>query len=145
MSIDEFLTLENEPGTPLQHVPDVSDACVVRWMLCLKRLPVELALLVMKLAEYEPRRRLKIPHDPLHWENRDELMQYLTYCWQTLVRCDMMAKELDMKMCWEDMVAECVVQLLDVWHGRYFWDAGSKMDKCRLQQWWKDQGYRVHR
>lgn len=63
---------------------------------------MELALNVMELAGYEPKRRLNNPHDPLYPCNRKELAQYLKYCWQILVRCDMMAKALDIEIPWKD-------------------------------------------
>lgn len=109
ITIEEFLTLER----PLEHLPDVSDVCSTRWMLCRMGLPVELAMQIMEFAGYEPKRRLKIPHDPFHASNKEELAQYLKYCWQILVRCDMMAKVLDMKIDWEKQVAKCIIGLWD--------------------------------
>jgi hypothetical protein len=58
-------------------------------------LPVELALDIMELVGYEPKRRLKIEHDPLHLEDREELAQYLKYRWQILDRCDTTPNEVD--------------------------------------------------
>lgn len=80
-------------------------------MLCRKGLPVELAVEIMALAEYEPSRRLKVPHDPFHRDNRKELVEYLKYCWQVLVRCDMMARALDIVIPWVGLVTQCIVQL----------------------------------
>jgi hypothetical protein len=67
----------------------------------------------MDLAGYEPRRRLRIEHDPLHPENCEALGQYLKYCWQIIVRCDMMAREIGMDIPWHDVISECLVQMLD--------------------------------
>lgn len=66
-------------------------------MLCLKGLPVELALDAMEIADYKrPKSKLNTPHDPLHPSNREELGKYLKYCWQTVVRCSTIATELEM-------------------------------------------------
>lgn len=32
------------------------------------------------------------PREPFHPCNRDELVRYLTYCWQVLVRCNVMGQ-----------------------------------------------------
>jgi hypothetical protein len=120
--IDEFLTLENEtlPG----HQPGLSDMALVRDILYRKGLPAELVLDIMEFAGYEPVGRLNEPHDPFHLSNRKELARYLTYCWQLLVHCDMMAKALGMKIPWQELLGNCIV---DFWaddshgHGRFFW------------------------
>lgn len=93
-------------------------------MLCFKGLPIELALDVMELAGYEAKRRLNIPHDPLHPYNRKELAQYLKYCWQLLVRCDMMAKALDMKIPWKVLISSSIVRL---------WGSST----CGYARWYK--------
>ncbi|KAJ6133914.1 hypothetical protein N7523_000236 [Penicillium sp. IBT 18751x] len=74
-------------------------------------LPVELALDIMELADYSPKRKLNVAHDPFHPDNRKQLAQYLNYCWQLLVRCDMMANELGLNIDWEDTVTDCMGQL----------------------------------
>jgi hypothetical protein len=90
-----------------------SDTSRVKGILCEMGLPVELALDIMELAGYERKRRLKIEHDPLHLENREELAQYLKNCWQILIRCDMMASEVVLDIPWYDEVAGCSVDLID--------------------------------
>jgi hypothetical protein len=115
--IDEFLAL-GKPASQrddysIIYQPNGSDTSRVKGILCEMGLPVELALDIMELAGYEPKRRLKIEHDPLHLENREELAQYLRYCWQILIRCDMTASEVDLDIPWYDEVAGCIVDLID--------------------------------
>jgi hypothetical protein len=120
--IDEFLTLEDE--TVPNHQPGSSDVIIVQEILYQKGLPAELVLEVMKLAGYKPLGRLSEPHDPFHISNRRELARYITYCWQLLVRCDMMAKALDMEIPWKELLGNCIA---DFWaddragNGRFFW------------------------
>lgn len=106
-----FLALE----CLIEDEHSILDTDQVRSMLCFKGLPVELALDIMEFADYTPKRRLNVPHDPFHPSNRNELDRYIKYCWQLLVRCDMMARELDMKINWEDQVTYCICQL---WEAR---------------------------
>ena len=77
-----------------QYVPDADDVSFVRQALQSKGLPTELVLDILELAGYEPRRRLKIAHDPFHPDNRKELGEYLTYCWKLIVRCDVVDRAL---------------------------------------------------
>lgn len=120
VSIGEFLSLwlPNYPS----HEPIYSETIRVRMMLCSKGLPMELALDIMKLADYNHfDRQLDPPHDPLHPSNREELGKHLKYCWQTMVRCYMITKELGLDpinggeyepgMNWTGSVAECIVEL----------------------------------
>jgi hypothetical protein len=111
--IEEFLSLDNS----ISYQPAVSDVDSVRWILCKKGLPVELTMDIMELAGYEPKRRLAIPHDPFHPSNRDELSRYLTYCWQIIVRCDMMRKALGMEIQWQAFVADILLDFFDYKHG----------------------------
>jgi hypothetical protein len=78
------------------------------------RLPTELILYVLELAEYVPRRRLVVPDDPLHVQNGIELRKYLNYCWQLLVRCDVLAKACGKPFIWEYHVNECIMLLWGV-------------------------------
>ncbi|KAK2765557.1 hypothetical protein FQN54_008411 [Arachnomyces sp. PD_36] len=106
--IGEFLTLEK----PAEHQPDAEDFFAVQGMLCHDlKLPAELAMDIMELAGFEPKRRLTVPHDPFHPENRDQLGRYLTYCWKLLIRCNMLAEELGIRIRWHEDVSECIVQL----------------------------------
>lgn len=91
---------------PTEYMPVSDDVDDVRGMLCRKGLPVELALDVMEFAGYQVPRR--VPHDPFHPFNRNDLARYLKYCWQILVRCDMLAKALNIKLYWKALVADCI-------------------------------------
>ncbi|CRG91206.1 hypothetical protein PISL3812_08254 [Talaromyces islandicus] len=120
--IEEFLTLEDE--TVPNHQPGVSDVALVQDILYHKGLPAELVLEIMKFAGYKPVGRLSEPCDPFHISNRKELARYITYCWQLLVRCDMMAKALYMEIPWKELVGNCIA---DFWaddragNGKFFW------------------------
>jgi hypothetical protein len=48
-------------------------------MLCQKVLPVQLAMDIMELADYTPKRVLRFYTTPFHGEDRDELAIYLEY------------------------------------------------------------------
>ncbi|EPS28347.1 hypothetical protein PDE_03293 [Penicillium oxalicum 114-2] len=108
--INEFLTLENKAYMGYQ--PSSSSITLVQSYLFKKGLPAELILKIMDLANYERRGRLSEPHGPFHAYNREELEKYLTYCWLTIVRCETMAKALGMKIPWEELIADCIV---DFW------------------------------
>lgn len=121
--INEFLVLENAALDG--HHPGLSDVVLVRDYLYRMGLPAELVLYIMELAGYEPSGRLSEPHDLFHPSNREELGRYLTYCWRLLVHCDMMAKALGMKLPWEELLGNCIV---DFWaddgcgRGQFFWE-----------------------
>lgn len=134
LPFDDFLALEH----PAEHEPGPSDVDIVRSVLCLKGLPVELALDIMELADYTPKHRLNVSRDPLHPSNREELNQYLTFCWLLLVRCDMIAKEVGRKIDWRVAVTRCIETL---WDCRVFdcWDAGHrKRKKGMVKMEWVD-------
>jgi hypothetical protein len=115
--IDEILALgksaSQRDNCNIIYQPNGSDISRVRGNSWKVGLPVELALHIMELAGYEPKRRLKIEHDPLHPENQEELAQYLKYCWQILIRCDMRAYKVGLDIPWYDEVAGCIVDLID--------------------------------
>jgi hypothetical protein len=121
LPIDDFLTLEN---ASLQYLPNASDVDAVQSIL-LRHLPPELVLPIMDLAEYKPRRALTIPDDPLHPSNRKELDGYLEHCWQIMVRCQMMSKEigLDVGGGWKSLVSHRICAL---WEGK----------KCKSANLW---------
>ncbi|KAJ5606029.1 hypothetical protein N7510_008810, partial [Penicillium lagena] len=112
VSIEEFLLLDSS----MNYQPAVSDVVSVRWILCKKGLPMELTMDIMELAGYEPRRRLEIPHDPFHPSNREEFSRYLKYCWQIIVRCDMMRKAFGKEMRWQEFVADIIIGFFDFRH-----------------------------
>ncbi|KAH8682579.1 hypothetical protein BX600DRAFT_506160 [Xylariales sp. PMI_506] len=51
------------------------------------------------------------PYNPLHPNNRAELERYLEYCWQLLIRCDMMAEALGGHIPWEKLVSSIIIGL----------------------------------
>ncbi|KAJ5484198.1 hypothetical protein N7539_005994 [Penicillium diatomitis] len=122
--IEEFLTLENPAY--MGHPPSQSGVALIQSYLFEKGLPAELVLMVMDLADYKPIGRLSEPHDPFHPSNRMELDQYVTYCWQLLVRCEMLASALDMRIPWEKLIADCLVEFFASdrdGQGRFYWNA----------------------
>ncbi|KAL2799703.1 hypothetical protein BJX66DRAFT_332751 [Aspergillus keveii] len=128
----EFLSLERPAEDEISYQPFGSDAALVRGLLYQKGLPIELAWDIMDLAGYEPTRRLRIEHDPLHPENREALSKYLTYCWQIIVRCDMMAREIGMEIPWQEVVSKCLVRMLD--------SKGCRHEKRWYKAEWDDDG-----
>ena len=117
LSAEAFLSHDTSQQTYLATMDDVH---TVRGLLRKTGLPAELALAVMEAADYVPRRRLAIPHDPLHLDNAGELMHYLKYSWQVLVRCDMLVRELGDTIPWHFMIASCIVDLWGVsYHNSY--------------------------
>jgi hypothetical protein len=122
MAIDELLRCEEE----VDRRASLQEVHQVEWMLCQKSLPLELVKDIMDMAEYIPQRRLKVPHDPLHIENRDELTKYLTYCWILLVRCNMMALAVGIDIDWKREVTGSIIKL---------WG-------CECPRTWYDDDYR---
>jgi hypothetical protein len=105
--INEFLVLEN--ATLDSHHPGSSDVVLVRDYLYRIGLPAELVLYIKELARYEPLGRLSEPHNPFHPSNREEPGRYLIYYWRLLVHCDMIARALSMKLPWEELLGNCIV------------------------------------
>jgi hypothetical protein len=93
------------------YLPTLSDIPVVVNYLGEKGLPPELALTILEFAEYVPYGRLDIADDPLHPDNEMELRRYLSYCWQLLVQCDMLAKASGKRISWINEVKEVIWQL----------------------------------
>ncbi|CAM1503880.1 Fc.00g014710.m01.CDS01 [Cosmosporella sp. VM-42] len=106
MSYEDMLNFER----PFCYQAHSTDASHVRWMLCEKGLPVELANSILEKASYTPQRRLPVAGHPLHPENREELNKYLNYCWQLIVRCTMLGQALgmDMKILLANMVKNSI-------------------------------------
>lgn len=107
MPIHDFLEFETIPP----HLPKESDVVQVRRMLGGKRLPAEIVLRIMDLADYEARRRLAVPHDPFHRDNNAELEVYLSQCWKVLLRCNMMVKALADTIQWDELISQCIAEL----------------------------------
>ncbi|SPO00987.1 uncharacterized protein DNG_03736 [Cephalotrichum gorgonifer] len=125
---EKFLNLDTET----QQKPSPSAVAQVQHILYSKGLPMEMVLDILEMAEYEPGEgRLIVPHDPLHLENRDELAKYLRYCWELLVRCEMMANAIGMEIPWIEVMNTALEPLLDSgalggrkWHRRD-WTEGT--------------------
>ncbi|KAI1198779.1 hypothetical protein F5X97DRAFT_298259 [Nemania serpens] len=124
MPFERFL--EHDARAP--YLPHAADLGHVRWTLCAKGLPIELALDIMDLAGYTAQRRLKIPHDPFHRDNREELVPYLTYCWMLLVRCDMVAKALGDEIPWKNLISTAMAA---------FWGLNYKSHKQSAHNRWR--------
>ncbi|PYI24384.1 hypothetical protein BO99DRAFT_398435 [Aspergillus violaceofuscus CBS 115571] len=95
--------------------PQLTDVARVEGYLRVRGgLPQELVEYITALAEYNSQhaRRLPVPHDPLHHANRAELRDYLTRCWQVMVRCNMLAQEVGRKIDWVAQVVETLDRLV---------------------------------
>jgi hypothetical protein len=106
--------LEHKDYTPM-YAPTSPDIPIVEVYLRRKGLPRELVREVLVLADYKMKRRLVVADDPLHPENAPELRKYLNYCWQVLVRTDVVARAYGRRIDWKSEVTECI---WDLW-GEY--------------------------
>jgi len=113
VSLEKFLECDQDS---VERRLTPADVPQVRQMLYTMGLPMELVLDIMERAEYVPRGRLLVQHDLFHPENREELIKYLRYCWELLVRCDLMATALGMVIPWRDVVAGVMVRLFNCSH-----------------------------
>ncbi|KAJ5759131.1 hypothetical protein N7520_006287 [Penicillium odoratum] len=93
------------------YSPHQDDIAKVMRILMGKGLPAELCLDVIEFADYTPSRRMTTADDPLHMDNSCELRKYLKYCWQLLVRVDMLMRLKNEEIDWEHAVKECVWRL----------------------------------
>jgi hypothetical protein len=101
---DERLTRDPLTG----ELPTPFDPLRAQQILLDKGLPAELVSEIKDTAEHGPTARLAIPHDPFHPANRDELAKYVKYCWQLLVRCDMMATALGRVIPWHEVISDAM-------------------------------------
>ncbi|PYH79592.1 hypothetical protein BO82DRAFT_385083 [Aspergillus uvarum CBS 121591] len=102
-------------GKKAVYRPRLTDVARVEGYLRVRGgLPQELVQQITGLAEYDGQhaRRLPVPHDPLHHANRAELRDYLTQCWQVMVRCNMLAQEVGRKIDWVAQVVETLDKLV---------------------------------
>ncbi|KAJ5259574.1 hypothetical protein N7478_012555 [Penicillium angulare] len=109
----DFLLHHHLNREEFQYDPDNDDIFEVHSILRSMGLPAELSIEILDFADYSPKGRVKIPHDPFHPENRERLAKYLRYCWQLLVRCDMLIRELGMNIDWAQEVTRCMGE--DLW------------------------------
>jgi hypothetical protein len=94
------------------YVPMTGEISVVDQYLRQKGLPAELSIQVLELADYGGlTRRLAVADDPLHPQNHLDLRKYLTYCWQLLLRYDILMKEIGRSINWEEEVTQCIYEL----------------------------------
>ncbi|KAL4726443.1 hypothetical protein ACLX1H_007125 [Fusarium chlamydosporum] len=91
MTYDEFLSFEK----PVGYKPHAAEVSQVKYMLVQKSLPEELAENILSEADYVPGRSLPVAGKPLHPGNKTELDLYLEECWQLIVRCVMLGRELE--------------------------------------------------
>jgi hypothetical protein len=63
---------------------------IVLFYLCRKEFLTEIGLQILAYANFKTERRLPISNDPLDPRNIEELGKYLSWCWKTLVRCDVL-------------------------------------------------------
>ncbi|KJZ73509.1 hypothetical protein HIM_07065 [Hirsutella minnesotensis 3608] len=83
-----------------------------------KGLPPELCYMILSYLNSGPPGRLPVSRDPLHPDNREELGKYLTYCWQLIVRCNMMAQALGKEIEWEEYICQVLIDQLSSKGGR---------------------------
>jgi hypothetical protein len=123
MPIEDILQLEQIVG----YQPKPSDIAQVQLVLSSKGLPLELVLTILDFAEYTPTRRLEILHDAPHPGNRDELRKYLTFCWQLMLRCEVMARALGSAIDWKKLVSNIIMEFWGDWHRCSYHSATGKM------------------
>ncbi|KAJ2983926.1 hypothetical protein NQ176_g338 [Zarea fungicola] len=100
--------------------PSHAAASYTRAILQHKGLPTEIVTEILDLADHKPMGRLLRPHNPLHVDNWEELRKYLTYCWQLVIRCDMMAREMGVDIPWRSLVISRLSRLLSTPSGGCF-------------------------
>lgn len=97
----------------IPHLPSAADIPRAFNILRSKGLPPELVLSILEMAGYDhTQRRLPVAHDPFHPDNREELKKYLTFCWLTLIRCNMFAQELEVKIDWKREVLDSLLRFV---------------------------------
>jgi hypothetical protein len=101
ISYPTFLGLGDERNIPL-----AGEVQQVRQILWEMKLPAELISEILEMTyNVEETRRLPVPHDPLHPDNRAELDEYLDWCWAMLVRCEVMGRHIELDLEWSSKVS----------------------------------------
>jgi hypothetical protein len=90
------------------YLPTRDDISYVLNYLGQKGLPLELSFAILEFAEYVPQRMLTVEGDPLNSENSQVLRRYLNFCWDLLVRSDMLAKACGKTIGWSSEITECI-------------------------------------
>ena len=90
----------------------VSDVDEVSLSLRKARLLAEVVLEILERADYRWQRRSPYSADPMHSNNREELLKYLRFCWVLLVRCDLLAKACGKRTDWPNDISNCFHKIL---------------------------------
>ncbi|KAL4745343.1 hypothetical protein BDW72DRAFT_186807, partial [Aspergillus terricola var. indicus] len=116
----------------IPHLPSASDIPRVFNILRSKGLPSELVLPILEMTGYDnAQRRLPVAHDPFHPDNREELKKYLTFCWLTLVRCNMFAQELKVKIDWKREILDSLLRFVGLPGGKQLFKYGHEYNLGR--------------
>jgi hypothetical protein len=97
------------------YVPIASDVSTV-YSILYTLVPAQVAFQILNSADYKAKRTTPVPHDPLHADNAKVLKGYLAYCWNVLVRIDMLVKAGGKWIDWEYEVTEVIYHLWGVAH-----------------------------
>ena len=116
---EEFLASEKLVDT---WQPTKEEVVEVRDALFSLKLPMEIVDEILERASYSHTHRLPVSHHPFHPDNREELAKYLKYCWQLVVRCEILGRALGMEIAWSEMVGRSLRKVLRC--------------GCRLPRWW---------
>ncbi|KFG83944.1 hypothetical protein MANI_020711 [Metarhizium anisopliae] len=112
----EFLAEERLTPDPVVESFAINYACKV---LMDKGLPAELVSSILDYVDHATQNRLEKPLDPFHPVNGHQLRRYLTYCWQLIIRCSMLAHALGMNLDWKAIVSERLVELVSRGDGKW--------------------------
>jgi hypothetical protein len=93
------------------YLPTRDDIPCVLNYLGQKAMPLELSFTILEFAEYVPQRMLTVEGDPLNAENSQMLRKYLNFCWDLLVRSDMLVKACGKTIGWTSEITECICTL----------------------------------
>ncbi|KAL8991975.1 MAG: hypothetical protein Q9169_007480 [Polycauliona sp. 2 TL-2023] len=121
--------LEDSQMPSYAYMPTALDVNEVFDILRKSKLPAEIILDILDRADYRWQRRSPFSDDPMHLENRSELLQYLKYCWILLVRCDVLAKACGKRIDWVNDVSHAINDLFGVDNRtlrRIEWDTGQR-------------------
>ncbi|KAJ5691832.1 hypothetical protein N7462_001255 [Penicillium macrosclerotiorum] len=90
------------------HPNDVGEIIQI---LQAKGLPAELCLGIINCGGFTPSRRSLVVDDPLHTDNAPELRKYLTYCWQLLIRANVVMESKGLQIDWYQAVVWSIQRL----------------------------------
>ncbi|CAH0047749.1 unnamed protein product [Clonostachys solani] len=116
MPYDQFLNCQGEARG---HLPTAVDIAQVRAGLVNQtQLPPELVNEILVEADYDaPQSRLRVPHHPFHADNAEDLKTYIEYCWAILVRCEMVARELEEEIGWQNDITRVLNACFNCYRG----------------------------